>query len=91
MIDNSRDGFLNSKQVRDRYGDVSDMWLHRKLRDDAEFPKPLIINTRRYWKLSALIAWEQKCAARPVDVVRRRQARKAVADARQKRRAQPRV
>ncbi len=75
MIDNSRDGYLNSTKVRDRYGEVSDMWLNRRLRDDPEFPKPLIIQSRRYWLLADLIKWERICAARPVDVEQRRQAR----------------
>jgi predicted DNA-binding transcriptional regulator AlpA len=48
--------------VRARYGDVSDMWLHRRLRD-SDFPKPLVINGRRFWRISDLEAWEAKLHA----------------------------
>jgi predicted DNA-binding transcriptional regulator AlpA len=48
--------------VRARYADASDMWLWRRLNDDSGFPKPLEICGRRFWKLSALIAWERNRA-----------------------------
>ena len=50
--------FLSSTNVRRRYGDVSDMWIWRRLSDDSGFPTPLIIAGRRYWKMSELICWE---------------------------------
>ena len=53
------DRFLNSRQVRERYAGASDMWLWRRLNDDSDFPKPIEIAGRRYWKLSALVAWER--------------------------------
>jgi predicted DNA-binding transcriptional regulator AlpA len=61
----ARDGddyFLTAVQVRQRYGNASDMWLWRRLRDDSNFPRPIEISRRRYWKLSELIAWERACA-----------------------------
>src|SRR4051812_11942289 len=52
------DIFLPSREVRRRYA-VSDMCLWRWLRrPDLEFPKPIIINGRRLWKLSELQAWK---------------------------------
>jgi predicted DNA-binding transcriptional regulator AlpA len=57
------DRFLNSKQVRARYADASDMWLWRRLNDESNFPKPLHIENRRFWKLSELVAWERHRAA----------------------------
>jgi hypothetical protein len=48
--------------VRQRYGNASDMWLWRRLRDDSKFPRPIEIRKRRYWKLSELIMWERACA-----------------------------
>src|SRR6266576_2451054 len=57
--DDSDDYFLSAVQVRQRYGNASDMWLWRRLRDDSEFPRPIEIRKRRYWKLSELIAWER--------------------------------
>jgi predicted DNA-binding transcriptional regulator AlpA len=61
--DDSDDYFLTAVQVRQRYGNASDMWLWRRLRDDSNFPRPIEIRKRRYWKLSELIAWERACAS----------------------------
>jgi predicted DNA-binding transcriptional regulator AlpA len=58
-VDDSGDYFLTAVQVRQRYGNASDMWLWRRLRDDSNFPRPIEIRKRRYWKLSELIAWER--------------------------------
>jgi predicted DNA-binding transcriptional regulator AlpA len=57
------DRYLNSKQVRHRYGDVSDMWLWRRLRDDPNFPKPMEVAGRRFWKLAELVRWERERAS----------------------------
>ena len=44
--------FLTSRQVRERYGNASDMWLWRRERDEAsDFPKPLRINRRRFQRI----------------------------------------
>ena len=51
--------YLRSADVRARYGNASDMWLWRRLHDGSGFPRPLLINARRFWRLSELIAWEQ--------------------------------
>jgi hypothetical protein len=58
------DSYLTSAQTRARYGNVSDMWLWRRLHDGSGFPQPLTINRRRYWRLFDLIAWERAAAAR---------------------------
>jgi hypothetical protein len=59
MIDNgASERFLTAKQVRARYGNVSDMWLWRRLNDSSGFPKPIVINKRRFWGLSKLLNWE---------------------------------
>lgn len=58
-IDPAGDCFLTAKQTRLRYGDVSDMWLWRRLHDDSGFPQPTIINKRRFWRVSDLLAWER--------------------------------
>jgi hypothetical protein len=52
------DRYLTARQVRRRYGDASDMWLWRRLKDNSGF-KPIEISGRRFWKLSALFAWER--------------------------------
>jgi hypothetical protein len=60
------DDFLNSAQVKHRYGGVSEMWLHRRLHDDSGFPAPdLIVNSRRFWRRRKLVAWERRRAAAP--------------------------
>ena len=56
--DHAADCFLTAKQTRDRYGDVSDMWLWRRLHDNSGFPQPIMIQKRRFWRLSELLAWE---------------------------------
>ena len=57
--DDANEKFLTAKQVRQRYGDASDMWVWRRLRDGSDFPQPIEISGRRFWKLSALVAWER--------------------------------
>jgi predicted DNA-binding transcriptional regulator AlpA len=54
--------FLSAAQVRERYG-VSFMWIERRLADHPDFPRPLYIGRRRFWKLASLEAWERKLAA----------------------------
>lgn len=52
--------YLPAKKVRNRYGDVSDMTLWRWLNDPTmAFPRPLVINKRRLWKVDDLLAWER--------------------------------
>ena len=60
----SHDDYLSAGQVRARFGGRSHMWLVRRLADDADFPRPLYIAKRRYWRRDALEAWERKVAAR---------------------------
>ena len=53
--------YLTARQVRARYGDISDMSLWRWLNDPAlNFPKPMVVNHRRLWKLNSLQIWESK-------------------------------
>jgi predicted DNA-binding transcriptional regulator AlpA len=62
---NQSDVMLTARQVRTRYGGVSDMALWRWLRDERlAFPQPIVINSRRYWKLSDLAQWELAQAGR---------------------------
>lgn len=58
----SPDTLLRRRDVQARYGGISHMWIERRLKD-SEFPAPLYIAKRRYWRLGDLIAWEQKVAA----------------------------
>lgn len=53
------DCFLTAAQTRARYGNASDMWLWRRQHDASGFPQPIVINRRRFWRLSELVAWER--------------------------------
>ena len=55
----SNQEYASSNQVRNRYGGRSHMWIERRLKDDPDFPKPIYIGRLRYWKISALEAWEK--------------------------------
>jgi hypothetical protein len=70
--DQSAECFLTARQVRARYGGVSDMWLHRRLHDASGFPQPVVICGRRFWRLSDLVAWERKAAEHPAKTARPR-------------------
>ena len=58
------DPLLRAIQVRERYGNASDMWVHRKLKHDPTFPRPIYLGPTRYWRLSDLLAWERAQAER---------------------------
>ena len=57
-MQDDNDVYVTATGVRRRYGGRSDMWLWRQLQNDPTFPKPLYINNKRYWLLSALKRWE---------------------------------
>ena len=60
MTEPTSKALLPAKRVRARY-DVSDMTVWRWLRDEKlNFPKPLIINGRRYWPEAELDAFDAK-------------------------------
>jgi hypothetical protein len=61
--DAANDIFLTGPQVKARYGNVSDMAIHRWLNHATmNFPRPIYIGERKYWRLSALVAYEQRAA-----------------------------
>jgi predicted DNA-binding transcriptional regulator AlpA len=47
---------IPAADVRAICGGVSDMWLHRRL-SDSDFPRPILIANRRYWKEREVLAW----------------------------------
>ena len=65
----TQDVFLPARDIRARYN-VSSMTLHRWLRDpQLEFPKPIVINRRRYWALRDLVRWERsRCGKSIADI-----------------------
>jgi predicted DNA-binding transcriptional regulator AlpA len=58
-MSDSQDPLIPAGQVRERFGGVSVMWIHRRLHDDSGFPRPLYIGRLRFWRLSELVAWEE--------------------------------
>jgi predicted DNA-binding transcriptional regulator AlpA len=60
--------FLPAREVLARYS-ISNMSCHRWLRHPRlEFPKPIYINKRRYWRLSDLVAWERSRCSQSLDI-----------------------
>lgn len=58
MLEKKNDALIAAKAVLARYGGICGMTLHRWVRDpDLNFPKRPLINGRRYWRLSELLAW----------------------------------
>jgi len=59
--------YLTHRQVRDRYGGISKMTLYRwRQNADLDFPKPVQIGQRIFWRLEDLERWESQLA--PVEV-----------------------
>jgi predicted DNA-binding transcriptional regulator AlpA len=59
----SHDRLVGARQLQIRYG-VSDMSIWRWLNDQSlNFPKPIYIRRRRFWKLAELEAWERARSA----------------------------
>lgn len=56
--------YITTRQLRNRYGGVSNMWIERRLADDPEFPKPIYFGARRFWSLAAVEVWERKTTAK---------------------------
>jgi predicted DNA-binding transcriptional regulator AlpA len=53
--------YLTIGQVKRRYGGVSDMWVHRRLREG--FPKPVRFGgptSARHWLITDLEQWEHE-------------------------------
>jgi hypothetical protein len=63
MQDASVGVHLPATKVAQRYAVTPrtiDRWLDREA---LNFPKPLVVNNRRYWPLEVLLAWELAQAA----------------------------
>lgn len=49
---------IAASKVRVMCGDICDMTLYRWLNDaQMDFPKPIVINRRRYWRASDINTW----------------------------------
>jgi hypothetical protein len=59
--------YLNSKQVRARYGNISDMSLWRWVRSPTMgFPAPIRINRIKFWDEAELDAFDARVVQREV-------------------------
>jgi hypothetical protein len=54
--------YLTAPQLRKRYGDVSHMWLERRLQNDPTFPRPHFFGRFRFFAVDEIEAWERTCA-----------------------------
>lgn len=58
------DILLTAREVRETLGGVTDMSLWRWLNDDRlDFPKPVVIRRRRYWRQSEIAAFQTRQGA----------------------------
>jgi hypothetical protein len=74
--------YSRARNVRARYGDVSDMWLTRRMRDDG-FPQPVYFATKeRFWKNEELDEWDRVMIARGCEANKSRPPSRKLLDAR---------
>ena len=58
-VDPAAPRLITAAQVRQRFGGVSRMWLHRRIRYDG-FPRPVRIAHRRFFRLDQIEQWERQ-------------------------------
>lgn len=73
--------WITAKQVCERYGGRSLMWLWRKLHDDANFPRATYFGRIQFFSVAELEAYERRCAASPPPPKHRRTPRRERAEA----------
>lgn len=60
-VNNCNSKRIQTRDVRELCGGVSDMTLWRWLNErDIGFPKPIYIAGRRYWREAEVVAWLDK-------------------------------
>jgi hypothetical protein len=57
---NPKQIWVSARQLRNRYGNRSHMWVERRLKNDADFPKPVKFGRLRFWDLDLLEAYERR-------------------------------
>lgn len=56
--------YLTGRQVRDRYS-ITKVTLHRWMnRESLNFPQPMRVGTRLFFRLDDIVAWERAGASR---------------------------
>jgi hypothetical protein len=56
--------WISAKQVCERYGGRSNMWLVRKLHNDSNFPKPTYFGRLQFFRLATLETYDRTVIAR---------------------------
>jgi hypothetical protein len=51
--------WVSARQTRDRFGGRSAMWLHRKIKSDATFPRPKYFGRLQFFRVAELDAWAE--------------------------------
>jgi predicted DNA-binding transcriptional regulator AlpA len=58
MSDKDPNRRIQAARVRELCGNVSTMWLWRRQNDPAsDFPRPVLIGRRRFWREAEIIEW----------------------------------
>jgi hypothetical protein len=74
--------YLRASAVRRRYGDISEMTLHRWLHcPELNFPQPEYHGRNRFWDEAALEAYDREWAIRSAGMRARRRNNEPVAEA----------
>jgi len=62
--DKTEKRYLTAAQLRERYGNVSHMWIERRLKRVPNFPRPVKLGGSglRMFELDELEQWERACA-----------------------------
>jgi predicted DNA-binding transcriptional regulator AlpA len=64
MSEDIKPTLIRARAVCGFFGGVSRMWIHRRLADDAAFPKPVWIGGERFFRLAELEAYAKDAANR---------------------------
>jgi hypothetical protein len=73
--------YATAAQLRERYGNRSEMWLTRIMQSDTNFPRPIYIGRYRFWALDEVEAYERAVAARREPTEARRRSRQQQGEA----------
>jgi hypothetical protein len=64
ILDPASDSLLTATMLKRRWGDCSDMLLHRRTHDDPDFPPWLDMHGRKFMRLSQVLRYEWILAER---------------------------
>lgn len=68
--------YINSATLKRRFDGASDMWVHRRIRDDG-FPTAVYFGTpQRWWRIADVLAWEHAMIERGCKPTKRRLVRR---------------